>query len=72
LLVGLAELQGRAALLFLPLIILTGLILCNACSESGITNGLEVFESPLQGTCVVASNNDALVRVYQACEDKIR
>lgn len=39
------------------------LLSCN-CSENGITNGLEVFSSPQHGACVVASNNDAMVRMY--------
>jgi len=36
------------------------------CSENGITNGLEVFQDVQKGQCVVASNNDQDVRVFQA------
>ncbi len=43
------------------------------CSENGITNGLEIFSSPQHAdTCVVASNNDQAVRVYQVQPSGLR
>ncbi len=32
-------------------------------SASGITNGLEIFNSLQHGLCVLASNNDSAVRI---------
>ena len=32
-------------------------------SENGITNGIEVFDSPQHGVCVLASNNDSVMRL---------
>ncbi len=35
-------------------------------SDNGITNGLEIFSSPVHGTVVMASNNDAALRLFAA------
>lgn len=41
-------------------------------SENGITNGIEVFNSLQCGTCIMTSNNDAVVRVFDGETFKLR
>lgn len=35
-------------------------------NENGITNGIEVYESPSGATCVMTSNNDSMLRTFDA------
>lgn len=41
-------------------------------SENGITNGIEIFNSVQYGTCIMTSNNDAIVRVFDGETFKLR
>lgn len=37
-----------------------------SANENGITNGLEIYEAPSGGTCILSANNDCMVRGLDA------